>query len=65
MNLKSLITRFKSDEDGAVTVDWVVLTGGLVGLAAIIGTYVANGVDVAGGNIQTQLEAPTTFAVTE
>jgi hypothetical protein len=64
MNLKSLITRFASDEDGAVTVDWVVLTGGLVGLAAIIGSYVANGVDTAGGNIQTQLEAPTTFAVT-
>ena len=25
MNLKSLFTRFRSEEDGAVTVDWVVL----------------------------------------
>jgi Flp pilus assembly pilin Flp len=63
MNLKSLITRFKADEDGAVTVDWVVLTGGLVGLAAIIGSYVANGVDTAGQGIKTSLEQPTTFAV--
>ena len=52
MNLKSLFTRFKADEDGAVTVDWVVLTAGLVGLAAIIGTSVANGVQTAGTNIQ-------------
>jgi Flp pilus assembly pilin Flp len=64
MKLKNLFTRFKTDEDGAVTVDWVVLTGGLVGLAAIIGSYVANGVDTAGSDIQEALEAPTTFKVT-
>ena len=28
------IKRFKSDNDGAVTVDWVVLTAAVVGLAA-------------------------------
>ena len=63
MKLKNLIARFRTEEDGAVTVDWVVLTAGLVGLAAIIGSYVANGVDFAGKGIQEALEAPTTFAV--
>lgn len=27
---------FKKDDDGAITVDWVVLTAGLVGLAVAI-----------------------------
>ncbi|MCG7518731.1 hypothetical protein [Ruegeria sp. Ofav3-42] len=29
------------DEDGAVTVDWVVLTAALVGIAVFIGLYFA------------------------
>ncbi len=32
--LKEYFRRFKRKEDGAVTVDWVVLTAGVVGLAA-------------------------------
>ena len=51
MNLKALLTRFAADESGAVTVDWVVLTAGLVGLAAIIGVTVADGVQNAGNAI--------------
>ena len=62
MNLKSLITRFKNDEDGAVTVDWVVLTAGLVGLAAIIGTQVATGVQNAGTTIQNGMTNADQFA---
>lgn len=27
--------RFRSDENGAVTVDWVVLTAAIVGMAAV------------------------------
>ena len=33
-NMK-LFTKFKNDESGAVTVDWVVLTAGVVLLAAV------------------------------
>ena len=33
-----LINRFQSDESGAVTVDWVVLTAAVVGMAML--TYV-------------------------
>lgn len=29
------INRFRADEDGAVTVDWVVLTAAVVGLAVV------------------------------
>jgi Flp pilus assembly pilin Flp len=64
MNLKALLTRFKADEDGAVTVDWVVLTAGLVGLAAIIGTSVATGVQTAGGKIQAGMEEGDQFTPT-
>lgn len=30
------MTRFLQDETGAVTVDWVVLTAGVVGLAIVV-----------------------------
>ena len=32
MSLSLSMKRFSRDEDGAVTVDWVVLTGAVVGL---------------------------------
>tara|TARA_R110002096_G_scaffold22170_9_gene71568 strand:+ start:5323 stop:5517 length:195 start_codon:yes stop_codon:yes gene_type:complete len=34
------LSKFKNDEDGAVTVDWVVLTAGVVILAGIAMTAV-------------------------
>ncbi|MEM6276260.1 MAG: hypothetical protein AAF714_04870 [Pseudomonadota bacterium] len=37
------IARLWKDEDGAITVDWVVLTAAMVGLAVVIGAAVANG----------------------
>ena len=39
MKLANLIKTFRKDEDGAVTVDWVVLTAAVVGLA--IAAYTA------------------------
>jgi Flp pilus assembly pilin Flp len=38
--MKALINNFLRDEDGAVTVDWVVLTAAIVGLGLVIGTTV-------------------------
>ena len=35
--------RFFSDENGAVTVDWVVLTAAIVGLGVVVITTIANG----------------------
>ena len=34
---------FFADENGAVTVDWVVLTAGIVGLGVVVITTIANG----------------------
>lgn len=33
------LAKFLKDEDGAVTVDWVVLTAGVVGLALLISVF--------------------------
>ena len=38
--MKALINNFLRDEDGAVTVDWVVLTAAIVGLGLVIGSTV-------------------------
>ncbi|MEL6642291.1 MAG: hypothetical protein AAFQ79_00035 [Pseudomonadota bacterium] len=43
--------RFKDEEDGAVTVDWVVLTAALVGIAIAIIATVRSGVDGLGTSI--------------
>ena len=36
MEFFKITKRFKDDEDGAVTVDWVVLTAAIVGLAVAV-----------------------------
>ena len=36
MKLLNLFKTFKSDESGAVTVDWVVLTAAIVGLGMVV-----------------------------
>lgn len=39
----NFFNRFRKDEDGAVTVDWVVLTAAIVGMGVVVITTVANG----------------------
>lgn len=56
MSMKSLMS-FLSDESGAVTVDWVVLTAALVGLGLAVISVVSSGLEDLSGDIQTQLEA--------
>ena len=38
----NFIKNFRNDEDGAVTVDWVVLTAAIVLLGLIVGSTVKN-----------------------
>ena len=52
----SFIKTFHADEDGAVTVDWVVLTAAVVGLGIAVLTSVSNGAETMASNIETQLE---------
>ncbi|SIO53928.1 Flp pilus assembly protein, pilin Flp [Rhodovulum sp. ES.010] len=55
MKLFELIKRFHSDESGAVTVDWVVLTAAIVGLGIAVLSTVGNGVQGLATNISTEL----------
>ena len=41
----NFIKNFRKDEDGAVTVDWVVLTAAIVGLGVAAVSTVEGGVD--------------------
>lgn len=41
MKLLNIFKNFKNDEAGAVTVDYVILTAAVVGLAAIVGSTLA------------------------
>ncbi|NOD62609.1 MULTISPECIES: hypothetical protein [unclassified Ruegeria] len=54
------INRFKSDEAGAVTVDWVVLTAVLIGLSGATFFVISSSVDGLGGNVN---EAMSTSVV--
>ena len=55
MKLLNLFKSFKSDESGAVTVDWVVLTAAIVGLGMVVMTTVSGGIESLGGEIVTDL----------
>ncbi|KPP84936.1 MAG: hypothetical protein HLUCCA08_16235 [Rhodobacteraceae bacterium HLUCCA08] len=56
------IKGFRSNEDGAVTVDWVVLTAGIVGLGvAVIAAVAAGALDHSTG-VGAQLSAQTIMA---
>ena len=41
----NFIKNFRNDEDGAVTVDWVVLTAAVVALAVAVSTTVGGAVN--------------------
>jgi Flp pilus assembly pilin Flp len=55
MKLFNLIKNFRNDEDGAVTVDWVVLTAALVGLGIAVLAAVSSGLEDLSGDIEGEL----------
>ncbi len=55
--LRSSTAHFFRAEDGAVTVDWVVLTAALVGLGLAAMAVVSGGVEDLSGDISTDLAA--------
>ncbi|MAQ86204.1 Flp family type IVb pilin [Psychromarinibacter sp. S121] len=57
MKLINLINRFRADEDGAVTVDWVVLTAAIVGLGIAVLTTVGGATDDYGQTIGSHLSS--------
>jgi Flp pilus assembly pilin Flp len=59
----NFIKNFRNDEDGAVTVDWVVLTAAIVALGLLVGNQImiaANDkVAVIAGDMSTGATVPT------
>lgn len=56
MKLFKLAKTFRTEEDGAVTVDWVVLTAAIVGLGIAVYGVVSGGIQNLSQDIDTQLE---------
>ena len=57
------LQRFLRDQSGAVTVDWVVLTGAIVGLGIASVTAVRTGVGALGVDVQNSLSGATVAAI--
>lgn len=55
----NFIKNFRNDEDGAVTVDWVVLTAAVVGLAIAAYTSIESGAGQMAGSVETALTGQT------
>ena len=55
----NFIKNFRKDEDGAVTVDWVVLTAAVVALAGAAYTSIQTGATGLTSNISTELTSIT------
>lgn len=53
MKLQNTFKAFASDESGAVTVDWVVLTAAIVGLGLVVMTTVGGAVKDQAASIAT------------
>lgn len=55
--MMKLINKFRKDENGAVTVDWVVLTAAVVGLAVAAYTSIETGASELTADTDTFLQA--------
>lgn len=51
----NFIKNFRNDEDGAVTVDFVVLTAAIVLLGLLVGTAIRNGAEGLANDIEAEL----------
>jgi Flp pilus assembly pilin Flp len=54
--MMKFIKNFRNDEDGAVTVDWVVLTAAVVGLAVAAYSSIESGASNLTSNTSTFLD---------
>lgn len=57
--MRKFLNRFRKDQDGAVTVDWVVLTAGIVGLGIGIITMINDGANNHSDALATNLQNGT------
>ena len=52
----NFIKNFRADEDGAVTVDWVVLTAAIVGLGIAVYGVISGGIEDLSNDINAELK---------
>ena len=55
--MRKFIENFRKDEDGAVTVDFVVLTAAIVVLGLAVGGAISTGAENLANDIETSLNA--------
>ena len=60
MRLRTSAQSFSGDESGAVTVDWVVLTAALVGIALTLISTIRAGINEAATDIRNELTSALT-----
>jgi Flp pilus assembly pilin Flp len=63
--MNKFIKNFLNEEDGAVTVDWVVLTAAVVGLGVAGVAAVKGGVDNLASSISTEMTSATVVSLGE
>lgn len=57
--MKNYVGKFISSEDGAITVDWVVLTAAVMLLGVVVGATISTNVSTASSNVSASLTANT------
>ena len=57
-----MFKRFISDETGAVTVDWTVITAAIVGLGIASSSLISNGIKDLAGDVNQQLNATNIYS---
>ncbi|WP_417239647.1 hypothetical protein [Celeribacter halophilus] len=55
MNEKKLLARFLKSDQGAITVDWVVLTAALIGMGIGFALALSGGIEALADGISTSL----------
>lgn len=56
------LTEFKKNESGAVTVDWVVLTAAIVGIALAVIALISGGIEDVSTGINDELQTASAFS---
>lgn len=54
--MKHVLKKFRDDEAGAITVDWVALTAAIVGLAVGVIAVIGDATDTAANSVVTSME---------
>lgn len=55
MKLLNIFKRFTKDESGAVTVDFVVLTGAIVAMAIVVGSSLGGSIQSRASSVSSQI----------